>query len=157
MTFHRPTFLNVGIKIPVSGILYYISPPLTLYQAIFKDPFQLIIYTVFVVFSCIVFSQMWVEVRSVMIRNRNYNGNDNNNINNKNNYNDYNNDDDNNDIVFISLRTNFLIYLFTCSFFYSFIDYSSKTHKQYTPKKYYLLSWFFSWIFILFLFLLHNF
>jgi protein transport protein SEC61 subunit alpha len=50
-----------GNSIPVSGLAYYISPPLTIAD-ILKDPFHAIFYLVFILASCALFSKTWIEV-----------------------------------------------------------------------------------------------
>ena len=47
---------------PVSGLAYYISPPLT-FAEIAKDPFHAVFYLVFILASCALFSKTWIEVR----------------------------------------------------------------------------------------------
>ena len=46
---------------PVSGLAYYISPPLT-FAEIAKDPFHAVFYLVFILASCALFSKTWIEV-----------------------------------------------------------------------------------------------
>ena len=52
----------VGNSVPVSGLAYYISPPLT-FAEIAKDPFHAVFYLVFILASCALFSKTWIEVR----------------------------------------------------------------------------------------------
>ena len=52
-----------GNSVPVSGLAYYISPPLT-FAEIAKDPFHAVFYLVFILASCALFSKTWIEVRS---------------------------------------------------------------------------------------------
>ena len=46
----------------MSGLAYYISPPLT-FAEIAKDPFHAVFYLVFILASCALFSKTWIEVR----------------------------------------------------------------------------------------------
>jgi protein transport protein SEC61 subunit alpha len=50
-----------GQSVPVAGIAYYISPP-TNVQDLLYDPFHTIIYLIFVLGSCALFSKTWIEV-----------------------------------------------------------------------------------------------
>jgi len=50
-----------GQSVPVAGIAYYISPPTNLTE-FFMDPFHTIIYLVFILGSCALFSKTWIEV-----------------------------------------------------------------------------------------------
>jgi len=50
-----------GQSFPVAGIVYYISPPTNL-QEFFLDPFHTVIYLVFILGSCALFSKTWIEV-----------------------------------------------------------------------------------------------
>jgi len=50
-----------GQSFPIAGIAYYISPPTNL-QEFFLDPFHSIIYLVFILGSCALFSKTWIEV-----------------------------------------------------------------------------------------------
>merc|ERR1719379_1305496 len=52
---------QTGQSIPVGGIAYYISPP-NGFSAIIEDPIHTIIYVLFVVISCALFSKMWIDV-----------------------------------------------------------------------------------------------
>lgn len=52
---------NPGSSIPVSGLAYYMSPPLTL-SDILRDPVHAVIYLIFILTSCAIFSKMWIEV-----------------------------------------------------------------------------------------------
>eukprot|EP00598_Pedospumella_elongata_P013032 CAMPEP_0184992298 /NCGR_PEP_ID=MMETSP1098-20130426/40650_1 /TAXON_ID=89044 /ORGANISM="Spumella elongata, Strain CCAP 955/1" /LENGTH=461 /DNA_ID=CAMNT_0027517879 /DNA_START=185 /DNA_END=1570 /DNA_ORIENTATION=- len=52
---------NPGNSVPVSGLAYYISPPHTLAE-IAHDPFHAVIYIVFILASCALFSKTWIEV-----------------------------------------------------------------------------------------------
>ena len=45
----------------VSGIAYYMSPPQTLHAALL-DPIHTIIYIMFMVSACALFSKTWIEV-----------------------------------------------------------------------------------------------
>ena len=50
-----------GQSVPVSGIAYYISPPTSLSEIVL-DPFHAVIYVVFIMISCALFSKTWIEV-----------------------------------------------------------------------------------------------
>jgi protein transport protein SEC61 subunit alpha len=50
-----------GQSIPVGGLAYYLSPPSTL-SALYEDPLHTIIYVMFVLLSCALFSKTWIEV-----------------------------------------------------------------------------------------------
>lgn len=50
-----------GQTVPVGGIAYYISPP-TSFREIGADPLHALIYVVFVLGSCALFSKTWIDV-----------------------------------------------------------------------------------------------
>jgi len=50
-----------GSSIPVGGLVYYLSPP-TSFMELWEDPIHAILYTVFMITSCALFSATWVEV-----------------------------------------------------------------------------------------------
>lgn len=50
-----------GQSMPVSGLVYYISPPGSL-SAMLGDPLHALTYILFIVVSCAVFSRTWIEV-----------------------------------------------------------------------------------------------
>jgi protein transport protein SEC61 subunit alpha len=50
-----------GNSVPVSGIAYYISPPQSLAE-IGRDPIHSVIYFMFILASCALFSKTWIEV-----------------------------------------------------------------------------------------------
>lgn len=50
-----------GQSYPVSGLIYYISPPSSV-TALFTDPIHGIIYIAFILVTCAVFSRTWIEV-----------------------------------------------------------------------------------------------
>jgi protein transport protein SEC61 subunit alpha len=52
---------NPGNSVPVSGLAYYISPPHTLAE-IATDPVHAVIYFLFILASCALFSKTWIEV-----------------------------------------------------------------------------------------------
>jgi len=52
---------NPGQSVPVSGLAYYISPPREL-AAIVGDPIHTVIYLIFILASCAIFSKTWIEV-----------------------------------------------------------------------------------------------
>mmetsp|Transcript_8521 Transcript_8521/g.23748 ORF Transcript_8521/g.23748 Transcript_8521/m.23748 type:complete len:475 (-) Transcript_8521:331-1755(-) len=50
-----------GQSIPVGGLAYYISPPSS-FSDIWEDPIHALIYVIFVLTSCALFSKMWIDV-----------------------------------------------------------------------------------------------
>jgi protein transport protein SEC61 subunit alpha len=52
---------NPGQSVPVSGLAYYISPPHSLAE-VAADPLHTVIYLVFILSSCALFSKTWIEV-----------------------------------------------------------------------------------------------
>jgi preprotein translocase SecY subunit len=50
-----------GNSVPVSGVAYYISPPHTLSE-IASDPIHAVVYILFILASCALFSKTWIEV-----------------------------------------------------------------------------------------------
>mmetsp|Transcript_144837 Transcript_144837/g.464224 ORF Transcript_144837/g.464224 Transcript_144837/m.464224 type:complete len:475 (-) Transcript_144837:322-1746(-) len=50
-----------GQSIPVGGIVYYISPPHSFLE-VWEDPIHALIYVIFVLTSCALFSKMWIDV-----------------------------------------------------------------------------------------------
>ena len=50
-----------GQSMPVSGLVYYISPPSSL-SSMFTDPLHAFTYILFILISCAVFSRTWIEV-----------------------------------------------------------------------------------------------
>ena len=50
-----------GQSYPVSGLVYYITPPNSL-SAIFTDPIHGFIYIAFIIITCSVFARTWIEV-----------------------------------------------------------------------------------------------
>ena len=46
----------------VSGLAYYISPPQTLAD-LAHDPLHAVLYLIFILSSCALFSKTWIEVR----------------------------------------------------------------------------------------------
>lgn len=50
-----------GQSVPVSGLAYYISPPQS-FAEIAYDPLHTVIYLVFILASCALFSKTWIEV-----------------------------------------------------------------------------------------------
>eukprot|EP00929_Paragymnodinium_shiwhaense_P002173 TRINITY_DN102387_c0_g1_i1.p1 TRINITY_DN102387_c0_g1~~TRINITY_DN102387_c0_g1_i1.p1 ORF type:complete len:473 (+),score=111.67 TRINITY_DN102387_c0_g1_i1:125-1543(+) len=56
-----------GQSIPVGGIVYYMSPP-TSFADIWEDPIHAILYVVFVLVSCALFSKMWIDVSGTSAR-----------------------------------------------------------------------------------------
>lgn len=52
---------NQGQLVPVGGLIYYITSPRTLFDAL-RDPIHTVIYILFIVGSCALFSRTWIEV-----------------------------------------------------------------------------------------------
>jgi len=52
---------GAGNSVPVGGIAYYISPPQSVAE-IFFDPLHAVIYVVFILSACALFSKTWIEV-----------------------------------------------------------------------------------------------
>ena len=52
---------NPGNSIPVSGLAYYISPPTTMAE-VMADPIHVVLYLIFILTSCAIFSKTWIEV-----------------------------------------------------------------------------------------------
>lgn len=52
---------NPGQSVPVSGLAYYISPPMSMGEML-RDPVHTILYLVFILVSCALFSKTWIEV-----------------------------------------------------------------------------------------------
>ena len=50
-----------GAPVPVGGLAYYISPPMSLSEILY-DPFHALFYLVFILTSCALFSKTWIEV-----------------------------------------------------------------------------------------------
>ncbi|EAN99369.1 putative protein transport protein SEC61 subunit alpha [Trypanosoma cruzi] len=50
-----------GQMFPVGGLSYYLTPPATLYELL-NDPIHGIFYVVFILFSCAIFSKLWVTI-----------------------------------------------------------------------------------------------
>lgn len=46
---------------PVSGMVYYISPPRSLLEVIY-DPFRFLFYLSFILAACAIFSKLWIEI-----------------------------------------------------------------------------------------------
>jgi protein transport protein SEC61 subunit alpha len=53
--------LQGGQSIPVGGIAYYISPPIS-FAEMTADPFRTLFYITFVLTTCALFSKAWPEV-----------------------------------------------------------------------------------------------
>lgn len=54
-------------SVPVGGIAYYISPPREFFE-IFTDPIHTIIYIIFMLGTCALFSKTWIEVSGSSVR-----------------------------------------------------------------------------------------
>lgn len=52
---------GTGQSVPVGGLAYYVSPPNTLTEILY-DPLHALIYIVFILGSCALFSKTWIEV-----------------------------------------------------------------------------------------------
>jgi protein transport protein SEC61 subunit alpha len=52
---------HYGQSIPIAGIVYYISPPSNMGELL-RDPIHTIIYLIFVLSSCALFSRTWIQV-----------------------------------------------------------------------------------------------
>lgn len=50
-----------GQSYPISGLIYYISPPTSL-SSLFTDPIHGVTYILFILVSCSLFSKAWIEV-----------------------------------------------------------------------------------------------
>ena len=50
-----------GQSYPISGLIYYISPPTSL-SAFFTDPIHGLVYIAFILTSCSLFAKAWIEV-----------------------------------------------------------------------------------------------
>lgn len=68
--FSRNIFVNLlgvwqdagrGQSVPVGGLAYYISPPYN-FAEIASDPIHAIIYLIFILSTCALFSKTWIEV-----------------------------------------------------------------------------------------------
>jgi len=57
----QETDYSGGQSIPVGGIAYYISPPNS-FADIISDPIHVVVYILFVLFSCALFAKTWIEV-----------------------------------------------------------------------------------------------
>lgn len=53
--------IDMANSLPVGGLAYYISPPLSLVDLV-TDPIHSFVYISFVLISCAVFSKLWIEV-----------------------------------------------------------------------------------------------
>ena len=58
---HRRTNAH-GQYVPVGGLAYFVSPPRSM-QEVVTDPFHSVIYVVFILASCAMFSVVWIEVK----------------------------------------------------------------------------------------------
>jgi len=54
-------------SVPVGGLAYYISPPREFFE-IFTDPIHTILYIVFMLGTCAIFSKTWIEVSGSSVR-----------------------------------------------------------------------------------------
>ncbi len=53
--------------VPVSGLAYYVSPPTSL-SDIIGDPFHAVLYLVFILSACALFSTTWIEVSGQSVK-----------------------------------------------------------------------------------------
>lgn len=56
-----------GQSIPVGGIVYYMSPPHS-FADIWEDPIHALLYVVFILTSCALFSKTWIDVSGTSAR-----------------------------------------------------------------------------------------
>jgi len=54
-------------SIPVGGVAYYISPPRDFFE-IFTDPIHTLLYVIFMLGTCAIFSKTWIEVSGSSVR-----------------------------------------------------------------------------------------
>lgn len=52
---------KAGQSIPVGGLAYYVSPPQNLADVVY-DPLHAVIYLIFILSACALFSKIWIEV-----------------------------------------------------------------------------------------------
>lgn len=52
---------HTGESIPVAGIAYYISPPQN-FRSILMDPLHFLVYLLFIMTCCALFSKLWIEI-----------------------------------------------------------------------------------------------
>ena len=52
---------NPGHSVPINGLAYYISPPSS-FEEIASDPVHVLIYLIFILSTCALFSKTWIEV-----------------------------------------------------------------------------------------------
>ena len=46
---------------PVGGLVYYLSPPMSI-AAVLEDPIHAVVYLIFILVACALFSKTWIEV-----------------------------------------------------------------------------------------------
>jgi len=56
-----------GHSVPVGGLVYYISPPRGIMEAL-VDPIHTIIYTIFILTTCAIFSKTWIDVSGSSVK-----------------------------------------------------------------------------------------
>eukprot|EP00123_Amoebidium_parasiticum_P009656 comp19624_c0_seq1/m.23151 comp19624_c0_seq1/g.23151 ORF comp19624_c0_seq1/g.23151 comp19624_c0_seq1/m.23151 type:complete len:475 (-) comp19624_c0_seq1:185-1609(-) len=56
-----------GASAPIGGLCYYISPPHSIAE-FFKDPIHVLVYVMFMLGTCAVFSKTWIEVSGTSTR-----------------------------------------------------------------------------------------
>jgi protein transport protein SEC61 subunit alpha len=56
-----------GQSVPVGGLIYYISPPRGMIEVI-TDPLHTILYIVFILGTCALFSKTWIEVSGSSVK-----------------------------------------------------------------------------------------
>jgi protein transport protein SEC61 subunit alpha len=59
--------MGAGNSVPVGGLIYYISPPHSITELVL-DPIHTIIYVIFVIGSCGLFSKTWIEVSGSSVK-----------------------------------------------------------------------------------------
>ena len=52
---------------PVGGLCYYLSPPVSLAH-VSSDPLHTVVYIVFMLGSCAIFSKLWIEVSGTSVK-----------------------------------------------------------------------------------------
>ena len=53
--------MDGGYSLPVGGLTYYLSPPRDFFEII-RDPIHTVIYIVFIIGTCAIFSKTWIEL-----------------------------------------------------------------------------------------------
>jgi protein transport protein SEC61 subunit alpha len=50
-----------GYSMPVGGLTYYISPPRDFFEIV-RDPIHTVVYMVFIIGTCALFSKTWIDI-----------------------------------------------------------------------------------------------